>query len=155
MRQCLCLGSLKSELLILKIKIPSTLMNIGGGYPQPISPRPPCAAKGPWTGRDWLWISPLTRQNHHRHFRYNFRRRQQQIELVFKRLKFILGLGHLKKVDPDGARSWIHGKLFVAFLIEALISCGESFFPWGYPLSQNVSQEEMSLERDKYDAAST
>jgi len=34
-----------------------------------------------------------------------------QIELVFKRLKSILGLGHLKKVDLGGARSWIHGKL--------------------------------------------
>lgn len=57
-----------------------------------------------------------------------------QIELVFKRLKSILGLGHLPKHDPEGARAWLHGKLFVAFLVEALLRAGESFFPWGYPL---------------------
>jgi SRSO17 transposase len=57
-----------------------------------------------------------------------------QIELVFKRLKSILGLGHLPKHDPEGARGWLHGKLFVAFLVEALLRAGESFFPWGYPL---------------------
>jgi hypothetical protein len=57
-----------------------------------------------------------------------------QIELVFKRLKSIVALGHLRKTDPQGARAWIHGKLLVAFLIEALIQYGETFFPWGYPL---------------------
>lgn len=57
-----------------------------------------------------------------------------QIELVFKRLKSILGLGHLPKQDPEGARAWLHGKLLVAFLVEAFIHAGESFFPWGYPL---------------------
>ena len=51
-----------------------------------------------------------------------------QIELVFKRLKSIIGLGHLPKQDPVGAKAWIHGKLFAAFLIEALISAGERFF---------------------------
>jgi hypothetical protein len=57
-----------------------------------------------------------------------------QIELVFKRLKSIMGLGHLKKKDLEGAKAWIHGKLFVAFLTEALISAGENFSPWGYPI---------------------
>lgn len=56
-----------------------------------------------------------------------------QIELVFKRLKSILGLGYLPKQDPEGAKAWLHGKLFVAFLLEALIHAGETFFPWGYP----------------------
>lgn len=73
-----------------------------------------------------------------------------QIELIFKRLKSILGLGHLKKIDPEGAKAWIHGKLFVAFLIEALVSCGESFFPWGYPLPPELA-ESMPLERNSYD----
>ena len=53
-----------------------------------------------------------------------------QVELTFKRLKSIMGLGHLKKTDIEAARAWIHGKLFVAFLIEALIAAGESFSPW-------------------------
>jgi len=63
-----------------------------------------------------------------------FYRGRWQIELVFKRLKSILGLGHLRKTDPQAARSWIQGKLLVAFLMEALLRQGESFFPWGYPL---------------------
>jgi DDE family transposase len=61
-----------------------------------------------------------------------------QVELTFKRLKSIMGLGHLKKTDIEAARAWIHGKLFVAFLIEALIGAGESFFPWGYPIREGV-----------------
>lgn len=59
-----------------------------------------------------------------------------QIELVFKRLKSILGLGHLRKTDPESAKAWLQGKLLVALLIEALIRCGESFFPWGWPLDE-------------------
>jgi hypothetical protein len=59
-----------------------------------------------------------------------------QIEITFKRLKSLLGLGHLKKMDPEGAKAWLHGKLFVAFLIEAMIACGDNFSPWGYPTPQ-------------------
>lgn len=59
-----------------------------------------------------------------------------QIELAFKRLKSIIGLGHLPKQDPEGARAWIHGKIFASFLIETLIMAGELFFPWGYPLPE-------------------
>ena len=44
-------------------------------------------------------------------------------------------MGHLKKVDPQGAKAWLQGKLLVAILIEALISLAERFFPWGYPLA--------------------
>ena len=62
-----------------------------------------------------------------------------QIELVFKRLKSILSLGYLRKVDPDSARSWLEGKLFVAMLIEALLAQAKSFFPWGYPLETSPS----------------
>lgn len=58
-----------------------------------------------------------------------------QVELVFKRLKSILAVGHLPKKDPQGAKAWLLGKLLVAFLVEAFIHAGETFFPWGYPLS--------------------
>jgi hypothetical protein len=58
-----------------------------------------------------------------------------QIELAFTRLKSLLAVGHLKKTDPEGAKAWLQGKLLVALLIEALISAGERFFPWGYPLA--------------------
>jgi len=60
-----------------------------------------------------------------------------QIELVFKRLKSILQLGHLRKIDPDSAISWIEGKLFVALLLESLLRQAESFFPWGFPLESS------------------
>ena len=63
--------------------------------------------------------------------------RRWQIELVFKRLKSILQLGHLRKIDPDSTRSWIEGKLFVALLLESLLHQAESFFPWGFPLDSS------------------
>jgi hypothetical protein len=63
-----------------------------------------------------------------------FYRGRWQVELVFKRLKSLMALGHLRKTDDQSARAWIHGKLFVAFVLEALLRRGESFFPWGYPL---------------------
>lgn len=63
-----------------------------------------------------------------------------QVELAFKRLKSLLGLGHLKKTDPDAARAWLHGKLLAAFLIEALIEAGQHFSPWGYPTESSQPQ---------------
>jgi len=75
---------------------------------------------------------------------YRFR---WQIELVFKRMKSILGLGHLKKIDKRSASSWIHGKLLVALLIEVLAKYGEDFSPWGYPLKRQ-RQESNILEGD-------
>lgn len=68
-----------------------------------------------------------------------------QVELAFKRLKSLLALGHLKKFDSQSARAWIHGKLMVAFLIEALIAAGERFSPWGYPLSQELQTGSVSV----------
>ncbi len=60
-----------------------------------------------------------------------------QIELAFKRLKSLLQLGHLKKMDPVGAKAWLQGKLFVATLVEMLIATGERFSPWGYFLPED------------------
>lgn len=57
-----------------------------------------------------------------------------QIELVFKRLKSLMGLGHLRKRDPAGAKAWLQGKLLVAFLVEALVAKGQTLSPWGYVL---------------------
>jgi hypothetical protein len=58
-----------------------------------------------------------------------------QIELVFKRMKSILGLGHLPKKDPLSAQAWLEGKLFVGLLIERMVDAAAAFFPWGYPLA--------------------
>ena len=76
-----------------------------------------------------------------------------QIELVFKRLKSIIGIGHLKKSDLEAAKAWIHGKLLVAFLIEALIVAGESFFPWGYPICEEIPKITVSMERNFINAS--
>lgn len=77
-----------------------------------------------------------------------------QIELAFKRLKSVIGLGHLKKTDVEAARAWIHGKLLVAFLVEALIVAAERFSPWGYPLRQANQEIPLSVERELPDASS-
>lgn len=61
-------------------------------------------------------------------------RARWQIELAFKRMKSIMGLGHLPKLSEASARAWIHGKLFVALLIERLLDAAEHFSPWGYRL---------------------
>jgi hypothetical protein len=76
-----------------------------------------------------------------------------QIELSFKRLKSIMGLGHLKKTDTEAAKAWIHGKLFVAFLIEALISEGERFSPWGYPIDKDLPTIALPMAGNIPDAA--
>jgi hypothetical protein len=75
-----------------------------------------------------------------------------QIEIAFKRLKSIIGLGHLRKTDIEGAKAWLHGKLLVAFLTEALIAAGERFSPWGYPLSPEPPQVTLSMEGELHDA---
>lgn len=62
---------------------------------------------------------------------YRFR---WQIEIAFKRLKSIMGLGHLPKIDEASARAWLHGKLFVALLAQAIVDEGRFFSPWGYPI---------------------
>lgn len=79
-------------------------------------------------------------------------RARWQIELAFKRLKSIMGLGHLKKTDMEAAKAWIHGKVLVAFLIQALLAASENFSPWGYPLQEQAMSQ--SMERGVPDAAS-
>lgn len=61
-----------------------------------------------------------------------------QIELAFKRMKSIMGLGHLPKWSDPSARAWIHGKLFVALLIERLLDAAETVSPWGYRLEASA-----------------
>lgn len=57
-----------------------------------------------------------------------------QSEIAFKRLKSIMGLGHLPKVDAESARAWLHGKMLAALLVQAVVDEGRRFSPWGYPL---------------------
>lgn len=56
-----------------------------------------------------------------------------QIELVFKRLKGIVSIGHLPKYNPESCMAWLYGKMVVALLTERLHQEAEFFSPWGYP----------------------
>jgi hypothetical protein len=62
---------------------------------------------------------------------YRFR---WQVELVFKRFKQLIQLGHVPKHDDDSTQAWLYGKLFVALLTEKLLAHARDFSPWGYPL---------------------
>ena len=61
-----------------------------------------------------------------------------QIELAFKRMKSILGLGHLPKKDPASARAWLHGKIFASLLVERMVEAADTFSPWGYRLDSET-----------------
>jgi IS4 transposase len=67
-----------------------------------------------------------------------------QIELVFKRLKSLLGVGDLAKYDPDSAKAWLQAKLLTALLLERLEREAFFFSPWGYPLLGTVALEGVS-----------
>jgi hypothetical protein len=58
-----------------------------------------------------------------------------QIELVFKRLKSIIGVGYLPRRNEESCIAWLYGKMLVAMLVERLYVEAESFSPWGYPIS--------------------
>lgn len=72
---------------------------------------------------------------------YRFR---WQIELVFKRLKSILAVGHLPKYDPQSSRAWLYGKLLVALLTQKLVRLGTALSPWGYDLWQTTGAEPLA-----------
>lgn len=67
-------------------------------------------------------------------------RMRWQIELVFKRLKSLLRLGHLPKYDDRSSRAWLYGKLLIALLTQKLIRTGRDISPWGYCLPESAGQ---------------
>lgn len=62
-----------------------------------------------------------------------------QVELIFKRLKSLLDIGHLPKFDPSSSRAWLYGKLFLALLTEKLARITRAFSPWGYRLPEPMA----------------
>jgi hypothetical protein len=68
-----------------------------------------------------------------------FYRFRWQIELVFKRFKQIAQLGHIPKHDPQSAKAWLYGKLFVALLTEKLIQQARALSPWGYEVQEQLA----------------
>jgi Transposase DDE domain len=71
-------------------------------------------------------------------------RSRWQIELVFKRLKSLVQLGHLPKHDDRSSRAWLHGKLLVALLTQKLIGIGRDISPWGCILSDSTGTEPVA-----------
>jgi hypothetical protein len=67
-------------------------------------------------------------------------RSRWQIELAFKRMKSIMGLGHLPKKDPESCRAWLHGKLLTSLLVERMIGAAKTISPWGYELDPAKKQ---------------
>jgi hypothetical protein len=65
-----------------------------------------------------------------------------QCARAFKRMKSIIGLGHVPKKDPSSARAWLPGKIFVSLLVERMVEAANSFSPWGYRLSNTPQQVE-------------
>jgi len=55
-----------------------------------------------------------------------------QIELAFKRLKQLVGLGCLPHRDARAARTWLQSKLVVALLVERFLANARTLSPWGY-----------------------
>jgi len=72
---------------------------------------------------------------------YRFR---WQIELVFKRLKSLLAVGHLPKHDERSSRAWRYGKLLVALLTQKLVRLGSSISPWGYEWGATPSRQSLA-----------
>ena len=68
----------------------------------------------------------------------NLYRGRWQIEVVFKRLKGIIGVGNLPNQNPQSCLAWLQGKFFVALLVERLHQEAEFFSPWGYPISKTT-----------------
>ena len=62
-----------------------------------------------------------------------------QVELAFKRMKTLLGAGHVPKADPESARAWIYAKLLTVLLIERLGQEARLFSPWGFRLTKPQS----------------
>ncbi len=71
-------------------------------------------------------------------------RTRWQIELVFKRLKSLVRLGHLPKHDDRSSRAWLAGKLLVALLTQKLIRIGCDISPWGCILSGSATVEPVA-----------
>ena len=65
----------------------------------------------------------------------NLYRARWQVELAFKRMKSLIGLGQLPKKDPESCLAWLEGKMFVFFLVQSIIDEMNFFSPWGYPTS--------------------
>jgi len=74
----------------------------------------------------------------------DFYRMRWQIELVFKRLKSLVQLGHVPKHDDCSSRPWVYGKLLVALLTEKLIRIGRDISPCSCPFPTSKTAQSVA-----------
>jgi len=77
-------------------------------------------------------LTTLTREEYSVREVLDLYRARWQVELLFKRLKSLLRLGHLSKKTDASSRAWLQAKLLTALLIEALMEKAGFFSPWGH-----------------------
>lgn len=69
-------------------------------------------------------------------------RKGWQTQLILKRLKTIIGVGHLPKHNEESCVAWLYGKMLVALLVEKLNLEAEFFSPWGYPTDERPEDRD-------------
>lgn len=67
-------------------------------------------------------------------------RARWQVEIVFRRLKSLFGVGHVPKYDPASARAWLYAKLLAVLVIERLGWKARLFSPWGFELRESLAR---------------
>jgi hypothetical protein len=60
-----------------------------------------------------------------------------QIELLFKRLKSLLGFDRLPSAQGPTARSWLLARLLAAAIAQKLLDPNDALSPWGYVLGRS------------------
>lgn len=70
-----------------------------------------------------------------------------QIELTFKRMKSLLGIGALPKYTDSSSRAWLYGKLLIALIIERCSSHWGAFSPWcGQTCKESIGESLGQLQ---------
>lgn len=80
-----------------------------------------------WAGYVMVWTS-LGREWTAREI-WQLYRMRWQVELLFKRLKSVVGMDRLPKKRKDCAKVWLYGKLLLALLVEKFIAVADAPVP--------------------------
>ena len=92
----------------------------------------------------FIQFTTLNRHNFKVEELLNLYRGLWQIELIFKRLKSIVGIGHLPTQNEASSISWLYGKMVIALLTECLYQEAEFFSRGG------IQSDPLYIE-DNYD----
>jgi hypothetical protein len=85
---------------------------------------------------DYIFVlTTLTREEYPVREVLELYRARWQVELLFKRLKSLLRLGHLPKKSDASSQAWLQAKLLVALLIEEMMAKAGFFSPWGHDVA--------------------